>query len=230
MDHIRQTNQSLSSSAVAVAKQNPKKLGWKGDTWGDRGTEKEEKETAGHRQPAKKKERSPATNATFFQVRQSDASGNPSFLPGLEEALLTHFLSLVYLWLLSPQALQNPGIKKRRLSPLFSSSLPSARLFPDAKQQRGAVFLEAGVKAYAEQQQIWPGPSYHCNYAFHCPNTKDDRMCGIRTMFHNVSASFCINSLRERLVQQGNARLVPHMMDSIWSDTGRAVISWHTKA
>lgn len=30
MDRIRQTNQ-LSSSAVAVAEQNPKKLGWKGE-------------------------------------------------------------------------------------------------------------------------------------------------------------------------------------------------------
>lgn len=29
------------------------------------------------------------------------------------------------------------------------------------------------------------------NYAFHCPDTKDDRMCGLN-MFHIVSASFCI--------------------------------------
>lgn len=98
MDRIRQTNQ-LTSSAVAVAKLNPKKLGWKAETWSAEGTErerkKEEKETAGHRQLAKKREQSPATNATFLQVRQSDASGNSSFLPGLEEALLPHSLSPV---------------------------------------------------------------------------------------------------------------------------------------
>lgn len=57
-----------------------------------------------------KKERSPATNATFLQVRQSDASGNSSFLPGLKEALLTHFLSLVSI---SPTALATSPAKPR---------------------------------------------------------------------------------------------------------------------
>lgn len=119
-------------------KQRKRKKGGKGDSWS---------QTA-----CQKKERSPATNATFLQVRQSDASGNSSFLPGLKEALLTHFLSLVSI---SPTALAtNPGIKKRRLSPLCSPSLPPPRLFPEAKQQRGAVFVEAGVEAYAEQHQI----------------------------------------------------------------------------
>lgn len=57
--------------------------GGKGDSWS---------QTA-----CQKQEQSPATNATFLQVRQSDASGNSSFLPGLEEALLTHSLSLTAL-------------------------------------------------------------------------------------------------------------------------------------
>ncbi|KAF3860323.1 hypothetical protein F7725_000578 [Dissostichus mawsoni] len=124
LKRIRRTNQPLSSSAVAVAEQNPNKLGWKGDTWSDRETE--EKETAGHRQPAKKKERSSATNATFLQVRQSDAGGNSSFLPGLEEALV--FLTT------SPI---EPGIKKRRCSPFFLSLLPFACfLRPDSSVEQ----------------------------------------------------------------------------------------------
>lgn len=138
-----------------------------------------------------KKEQSPATNATFLQVRQSDASGNSSFLSGLEEALLSHFLSLVSISLTAlTTSPAEPRNEKETPLPLFSlpPSLPSC-LFPQAKQQC-AVFLEAGIESYAEQHQIWPAPSYHCNYAFHCPDTKDDRMCGIGNMFHYVSASF----------------------------------------
>lgn len=192
MDRVRQTNQLLSSSAAAVAKQNPKKLGWKGDTWSDRGIEKEEKETAGHRQPAKKRSKAlPQMRHSCKSDSQTLAETLPSFLGWRKLCSLTFSLSSLSLWLLSPQALQNPGIKKRRLSPSFLSlppSLPSC-LFPQAKQQC-AVFLEAGIESYAEQHQIWPAPSYHCNYAFHCPDTKDDRMCGIGNMFHYVSASF----------------------------------------
>lgn len=93
LDRIRQTNQPLSSSAVAVAEQNPNKVGWGRET--REATEKEEKGDSWSQTACqKKKERSPATNATFLQVRQSDASGNSSFLPGLEEAPLTHPHSL----------------------------------------------------------------------------------------------------------------------------------------
>lgn len=172
---------------------------------------KRRKETAGRRQPAKKKKKK--RSEVLPQIRNSCKSDSqtlaetlPSFLGWRKLCSLT--FSLLSLGLLSPQALHNP--KKRRHSPFFPSPLAC---FPEAKQQCGAAFLEAGVEAYAEQHQICP--SYHCNYAFHCPDTKDDRMCGIEIMFHNVSASFCINGLRERLVQQGNARLVPHIMDCI---------------
>lgn len=154
---------------------------------------------------------------------QTLAETLPSFLGWRKLCSLTFFLLSLSLRLLSPQALQYPGIKKRGLS------LPPPRLFPEAKQQHGAVFVGAGVESYTEQHQIWPAPSYHCNYAFHCPDTKDDRMCGIGPMFHNVSTSFCINGLRERLVQQGNARLVPHLMDCIWGDTNRAFIQMLVK-
>lgn len=110
-------------------------------------------------------EQSPATNATFLQVRQSDASGNSSFLPGLEEALLTRSLSFsASLTALTQNPAKPRNLKKRHFSlpPLFLAP------FPEAKQQRGAVcwfvflffwlffvlLLEAGVETYAEQHQI----------------------------------------------------------------------------
>lgn len=236
LDCIRQTNQPLSCSAVAVAVQNPNKVGWKGDAWNDREREEQRKRKRRKRRQLvtdslpkkKKKERAlPQMRHSCKSDSQTLAETLPSFLGWRKLRSLTRFLLSLSLRLLSPQALQNPGIKETPL-PFFLSlppSLPSPRPFPEAKQQRGAVFVEAGVEAYAEQHQIWPAPSYHCNYAFHCPDTKDDRMCGIGTMFHNVSASFCVTGLRERLVQQGNARLVPHVMDCLW-----AVIHWHTNA
>lgn len=110
-------------------------------------------------------EQSPATNATFLQVRQSDASGNSSFLPGLEEALLTRSLSFSSLCISDcshPEPCKAQELKKKR-----HFSLPPLLLapFPEAKQQRGAVccffwlfffflLLEAGVETYAEQHQI----------------------------------------------------------------------------
>lgn len=82
--------------SVAAAERNPEELGRRGRTprsrrkeqteWGEEG---EEKETAGRRQTAKRRKKrseAVATNGTFLQVRQSDAGGNSSFLPALEEA------------------------------------------------------------------------------------------------------------------------------------------------
>lgn len=135
--------------------------------------------------------------------------------------------------LLSPQALQYPGIKKRGLS-LHPSPLPPPppppRLFPEAKQQHGAAFVEAGVESCTERQQILPTPSYHCNYAFHCPDTKDDRMCGIGPVFHSVSTLFLHLTVSEkRLAQQGNARLVPHLVDRGRGGANGAVVQTPAK-
>lgn len=115
-----QTNQSESEIlCCCCSRAESKQTGLEWRNMGNRGRGKGDSwsQTA-----CQKKERSPATNATFLQVRQSDASGNSSFLPELEEALLTHFL--LPLQLLSPQVLQNPGIKKNLFSPLFSPSFP----------------------------------------------------------------------------------------------------------
>ncbi|CAJ1085388.1 Hypothetical predicted protein [Xyrichtys novacula] len=103
---------------------------------------------------------------------QTLAETLPSFLGWRKLcSLICFFLSL---------RLQNPGIKKRP----FPLSSPS-------KQHHGSFFSEA-----FSEHQIRPSLSYHCNYAFHCPDTKDDRMCGIGPGFHYVSASFRINGLR----------------------------------
>lgn len=163
LDRIRQTNQPLSSSAVAVAEQNPNKVGWGRET--REATEKEEKGDSWSQTACQKKKRSEALPQMRHSCKsdsQTLAETLPSFLGWRKLRSLTHTpISLVSLRLLSPQALQNPGIKKRRLYSLSLSfsliSLPSFRLslrrfFPEAKKQRGAVFCR--VEAYAEQHQI----------------------------------------------------------------------------
>lgn len=132
MDRIRQTNQSLRSSAVAVAVQNPNKLGWNRDTWG---TEEEEKETAGHRQSAKKRsEALPQMRHSCKSDSETLAETLPSFLGWRKHCSLTFFL--LSLRLLSPQAPQNPGVKKKHLpNPPF---LPPR--LTRSKQKCGAFF------------------------------------------------------------------------------------------
>lgn len=119
---------------------------------------------------------------------------------------------------------------KREASPSILPLPPTPRLFPEAKQQHGAVFVEAGVESCTERQQIQPTPSYHCNYAFHCPDTKDDRMCGIGPVFHSVSALFLHLTVSEkRLAQQGNARLVPRLVDRGRGGVNGAVVQMPAK-
>lgn len=107
-------------------------------------------------------EQSPATNATFLQVRQSDASGNSSFLPGLEEALLTRSLSFSSLCISDcshPEPCKAQEFKKRDISPSLPSSSPlSLRPNSSVVLYVGLFFfflvifffllLEAGVETY----------------------------------------------------------------------------------
>ena len=124
LDLIRQTNQPLSSSAVAVAEQNPNKVGWGRET--REATEKEEKGDSWSQTVCqKKKKRSEALPQMRHSCKsdsQTLAETLPSFLGWRKLRSLTHTpFSLVSLRLLSPQALQNPGIKKRRLYSLSLS-------------------------------------------------------------------------------------------------------------
>lgn len=135
------TGDHWTAFAAAGDEQNPKNLGWKREMWSDRGTEKErEMETAGHRQPAKKKKQSSATNATFLQIRQTLAETHPSFLSRRKLSSVTFFLLYPSLTVLTPSPAEPRNKEKKEAMSLPSfPSLPSW-LFAEPKRQCGAFF------------------------------------------------------------------------------------------
>lgn len=96
--------------------------------------------------PKKRSEALPQMRHSCKSDSETLAETLPSFLGWRKHRSLTFFL--LSLRLLSPQALQNPGIKKKLppnppfLHPWLTRS----------KQKCDAFFLEAGVEAYAEHQ------------------------------------------------------------------------------
>ncbi|KAK7878571.1 hypothetical protein WMY93_030407 [Mugilogobius chulae] len=96
---------------------------WSGDVRSDRGIEKKERETAGHRQPAKKPGAC-STHATFLRVRHRRRLVLPSWAGGSSAF---------------PSAVS--------VTAASTSPAPSSCLSPGAKQQRGVVSAKAGVQA-----------------------------------------------------------------------------------
>lgn len=145
--------------------------------------------------------------------RQTLAETLPSFLGWRE------LRSLLLSGPFSPQALQNLGIKKDASTLFLFLPFPS-RLLPQAIQQHGAFFR---ASSRLESNRVLSSTGFdrlHLAMETMHSTVLIPKMTGcvelepcFTTRLLLFIIIFCINGLRHRLVQQGNARLVPHTMD-----------------